>query len=584
MTAGITAPVIAMGTAMFKTFADFDLTMTEIGARTQATAEELKKMSDFAIQMGADTMFSAQQAAEALLELTSSGSSAAEAMEQLPAVLDLAATGALDLGEAADGVTDILSQFQQEAYQSASVADTLAKAAGASSATVSDLIQAFGNVGPVAHQFGLGVNETAAALAVLAENGIKGAESGTALKSMLSNMARDTDTVQAAWKKLGTSMFDAAGNMRPIDDVLKDIAAAMENMTMEEQVRLADDLAGAYGKTALNALLAENGISGMQSAMEGAAGASEVAGAMMNTLAGRWQQFVGSLETLGIVLGGLGEGPLTSFLAMLTNIINAFTKFAQEHPRITQAIMLIVAAFAAIGPVLIIVGQLMSMWATLSTLFAGLPALIAGIGPAIAGIAASFGGMLAAIVPLLPMIAALGIALGALWAVMQDQRVKDIPKVWGENFRMLGEIMGLLAEKAKVAGSNFIAGFINGMKDMIGKAIKMVVDFSLKIGNTVKSILKIQSPSKVMEGLGKMTVAGFNEGIASMGGIGVQVPALAGAGASVRSTPASGGSMGMSGGNVYIQTINVPPGTSKEQIDFIMQEIGRQAKRRGVIG
>jgi TP901 family phage tail tape measure protein len=653
MTMGITAPIVGMGAAMFKTFADFENIMVELEARTGSTAEEMKKMEQFALDMGKTTAFSATEAAQALLELTSSGSSAAEAMEQLPAVLDLAAAGALELGDAADGVTDVLAQFSLEAKDAAYVADQLAKAAGASSATVADLVAGFGNVGPVAAQFGMSVEEVAATLATLSENGIKSAEAGTALKSMLSHMASDAAPVQAAWEKIGVSMFDAVGNMRPLDAVLKDINAAMANMTMEEQIKLTDDLAGAYGKTALNALLATDGISDMQGAMSSAATASEVADARMNTLAGRFDSLMGSLETLGIVMGGLGEGPLTSLIKMLTDVINKVTEWAQNNPRLAQMVMVILAIVAALGPLLVILGSIIGALGAISAAFAA--GGIFAAGGALAGIAAILGPFLAvaaaiiavgiAIKMLMPLLKQLGEiiflsfakvgewivnglkaafdgllsmtkaamegvkniilqaadGIGSAWGKMGVGFEKQ-KSTWSNNMQMLGEIIRLGAAKVigflanlhkQVAaagglgkvmsdvGKQMIMGLINGIGSMISALVNKVKEMASAVTNSIKGALKIQSPSKVMMGLGENVVKGFNEGIATMGGIGVSMPQLAGANGVTSAPTASSSSGGGSGGNVYIENMTIPPGTTKEQIDFIMKEIGKRVKLRG---
>jgi TP901 family phage tail tape measure protein len=654
MTMGITAPLVGMGVAMFKTFADFENIMVELEARTGSTAEEMKKMEQFALEMGKTTAFSATEAAQALLELTSSGSSAAEAMEMLPDVLNLATAGALELGAAADGVTDILAQFQLDVAYSTKVVDSLAMAAGASSATVDDLVQAFGNVGPVAHQFGLSVNETAAAIATLSENGVKGAEAGTMLKSMLLGMTRDTIPAKSAWASLGLSMYDAAGNMRPLDDVFKDINVAMADMTMEEQNEIAQKLAGSYGIVGFNALRASNGISDMEAAMLNSATASEVADARMNTLAGRFDSLMGSLETLGIVMGGLGEGPLTSLIKMLTDVINKVTEWAQNNPRLAQMVMVILAIVAALGPLLVILGSIIGALGAISAAFAAGGIFAAG------GAMAAIGTLAAPFLAIAAAVIAVGVALKMLFPYLKQlgeiivlsfakvgewivngfkaafdgllsltkaamEGVKNIilqaadgigsawgkmgvgfekqKSTWSANMSMLGEIIRLGAAKVigflanlhkQVAaagglgkvmsdvGKQMIMGLINGIGSMISALVNKVKEMASAVTNSIKGALKIKSPSKVMMGLGENVVKGFNAGIDTMGGIGVQVPALAGAGASVSSAPTARSNMGGgSGGNVYIENMTIPPGTTKEQIDFIMKEIGKRVKLRG---
>ena len=264
----LTAPIAAFGVAGIRAASDFEGAMTEISARTGLVGEDLQQVSEFAQQMGADTIYSAQEAAEAMLGLLASGQSVEQAMATLPIVLQTAAASGGDLGRTAEGITAILAGFQLQvdrlspstraladelgvtndeliAFQNggdpgdvdmtseaisrlaqsmgmtnaefytylnwnedaATVSDTLARAAGASQASIQGLQDAFVNVGPVAAGYGFSVNQTAAALAVLSQNGIQGAEAGTALKSMLQNMVRPTDDVQGAWDALGTSLY-----------------------------------------------------------------------------------------------------------------------------------------------------------------------------------------------------------------------------------------------------------------------------------------------------------------------------------------------------------------------------------------
>jgi TP901 family phage tail tape measure protein len=528
-------------------------------------------------------------------------------MEQLPAVLDLAAAGALDLGRAADGVTDILAQFRLEAKDSAMVADQLAKAAGASSATVEDLLQAFGNSGPVMAQFGLSVEESAAALAVLAENGIKGAEAGTQLKSMLLNMSENTLKTRAAWEELGVTMYDAQGNMRDIDDIFKDINKAMQGMSMQDQNRIAQQLAGTYGLVGFNALRASNGISDMQGAMANAAGASEVANARMNTLAGRFDQLMGSIETLAIVLGGLGEGPLVAFLTWLTDVVNGITQWVQLNPQMAQIVMIILAIVAAIGPLLMIVGQLVSAWTAIAAV---IPIVTAG-----------FTAFMALGLPLIALIALIVVAIGLLIAnwnqlgqtVMQLATIIDkslgsvfsktrdglvmvaqmIAKSWqemlGKAGTSLSQLGSIIWERLKTVGSQMftlgeaiVSGLLNGLKSKAVELVAYIFNLSKDMEDAIKRALGIRSPSKVMMNIGENVVAGFHKGIESMGGIGVTTPNTAAASAGM---PTVGGTAlaGSGGGNVYISVGNiiVPKGTTAEQSEAIIKDLGKKAKRRG---
>ena len=416
--------------------ADFEMAMNEIGARTGITGDELMRVQEIALQMGADTAFSAQQAADAFLQLLSSGQSLEEAISTLPSVLDAAAASGMDLGVTADGVTDVLAMFglavedlpadvkaageqmgitreQMEAWatgrapelapmmdqlaratgrttdelavliqreDAADVIDSLSKAAGASSATMQQLFDGLANVGPVAAQFGMSVDETAAALAVLAENGIKGSEAGTALKSMLLQMAQDTPEATAAWAELGTSLYDAQGNVRDIDTVLDELKVSLGALPVEEQNRLMMDLAGSYGILALNALLGDKGISEMQTAMEGAAGAAEVADARMSGWVGASDQLQGSIETLQIqVLTPFLQDVLTPIVKELTNIVNQVVAWAEENPQLANVIILVASGVALLLGVMVPLGIAISAAGTAAAALG--PFMMGAIGP-----------------------------------------------------------------------------------------------------------------------------------------------------------------------------------------------------------
>ena len=627
LTTSLTLPIVGLGIAMFKAFADFENVMAELQVRTGATGADMEMISDLAKQMGRDTVFSATEAAEAMLELTSSGSSAAEAMEQLPSVLNLAAAGAIDLGRAADGVTDVLAAFQLEAADAVAVTDDLARAAGSSSATVSDLLEGFANVGPVAAQFGLSVNDVAAALAVFAENGIKGAEAGTQLRSVLLNLSRNTETVQSAWAELGVSLFDLEGNVRNLDDVFKDVNAAMEDLPIEDQIRLGQDLAGSFGITGFNALRAANGISDMQANMLNAASAGDVAQARMNTLSGRFTSLMGSAETLGIVLGGLAEGPLSNFIEFITGAVNSITEFADANPELAQTILLIVAAVAALGPIVFIFGGIVSAVGTvisvigsfiglIGAISAGMTALATGSTIAAGGFALLSASMLLPIIIIGLLIAAIvllalnweqvtatveqaafliqrgmGIAADAIGKFFADIGAAIARGVegfrlgfvavgkWLENIvNIIKETLNSLIRVVGAIATAIMNALIRGFAQKVNEFIATVRRMARDAVNAVRNAFDIGSPSKVMMEIGTQVVGGFNAGVEGVGGIGVNVPQLGGGG----SSPTLGfAGAGAGGGNVFIENINVPPGTTREQADAIMIEIAKASKRRG---
>lgn len=414
----LTAPITAFGLAGIQTAADFESAMAEIQARTGATAAEMERIQQVALDMGAQTSFSAQQAAEAFLQLLSSGQTTEEAIATLPAVLDAAAASGEDLGRTADVVTDIMAAFHLPVSAARDVVDSLARAAGASSADMASLGQGFANIGPIAAEFGLTVDDTAAILAIFSENGIKGAEAGTQLRSMLRNMTADTEDVQGMWSRLGISMFTANGQMRPLSDVMRDLSVRMAGMTPEGRLEVLSTLGGAYGQMGLAALTAGMSIEEMQGRMDGQADAADVAAARMDTFSGRMESLKGSIETLMIeALTPLMEDVLTPLIEQVILIVNGITDWVAANPELAGQIALVAGALALLGPVLIVAGT------ALSAIGAALAFLLSPIGLLIAGIVAlgvawvtNFGGIRDAVMPIIERL--IGILQGA-WTTVQ---------------------------------------------------------------------------------------------------------------------------------------------------------------------
>lgn len=350
--APLSAVITGVGLAGLHAFAGLEDAISEVSARTGLVGQELKRVEDFAVEMGAATQFSAIQAAEGLLQVITSGSSAAEAMEVLPDIMDLAAAGAIDLGYSADAVTDILAMFNLQVDESRRVVDTLSAAAGASSAEVGDMTQALQNVGPVARTFGLSLEETAATLAVLSENGIKAAESGTALRSLLNHMTAETPATKAAWDELGTSFFDAAGQARPFGEVIADIKEGLKDRTPEEASRLMFDLAGSYGVVALSALTGDLTIQQMTASMEAQNSAAEIASARMGTLSGRFDSFKGTVEVaLSRAVRPLVERGLKPLLDIGIDAINMLGDLTLVNEDVTLAVGAFLAGLVALTAV-----------------------------------------------------------------------------------------------------------------------------------------------------------------------------------------------------------------------------------------
>lgn len=535
--APVTLALGGIGYASLNAASTFDSSMAEISARTGLVGQDLQRIREYALQMGADTAFSARESADAFLQLLTSGQSAEQAMATLPIVLDMAAASGEDLGYTADALTDIMAQFSLTTSDAAGVADALAQAAGASSADIASLTQGFANAGPVAYRFGLDVADTAATLAVLSENGIKGAEAGTALKSMLLNMTRDTTEVTAAWTELGTSFYDAAGNARPLEDVLADIKVGLEGMPVEEQNRLLQDLAGSYGVVALSALMGDLSIEGMKESMSEQATASDVAAARMDTFAGTFDQLKGAIETLQIeAFTPFMNDTLKPFVGDVAEAIGKVAAWAAANPELTKTIVTLGAGVLALGTATLALGPVISaVGAVIGAL--SLP-LLAVAGVAVA-VATNFGGIRDAIQQVID-----GLKTGDLVSVLDGivdtlaaipmgiaewigkQVGIDVPagmKAWEGVIDNIKTILSVLPGKIGAVITN-LTGFTlpeawNALKYVLSDIKGFVTTLITKVGDFIARVAEIVVPDAlaVMHALWG-EIAGFLGGLADLVG------------------------------------------------------------------
>lgn len=256
------AAVTGIGVASVRTAANFESAMSQVAATMGITAEEInngsedfKKLEDAAKEMGATTEFSASQAAEALNYLALAGYDVDKSISTLPVVLDLAASGGIDLATAADMVTDAMSALGDTAGTTESFVDKMAKTSQKSNTSVQQLGNAILTVGGTAKVLAGETTELNTALGILADNGIKGAEGGTALRNIILSLTAPTDKAAGKMKELGLEVLDAEGNMRPIKDIMSDLNGILGDMGGGEKTKVLSNLFNSADLKAVNALL-----------------------------------------------------------------------------------------------------------------------------------------------------------------------------------------------------------------------------------------------------------------------------------------------------------------------------------------
>lgn len=237
LSSSVTEPIVNIGKAAVTAGSSFESSMSQVAATMGLTVDEVKNgsetftiLQDAAIEAGATTAFSASQASEALNYLALAGYDAEQAATALPKVLDLAAAGNMDLATTSDMVTDSMSSLGLEMSEMESFMDKMAKTSQKSNTSVEQLGSALLTVGGTAKNLAGGVTEANTCLGVLADNGIKGAEGGTALRNVILSLSAPTDKAAGALEELGIQVADAEGNMRPLPDIMKDLNGSLNGM------------------------------------------------------------------------------------------------------------------------------------------------------------------------------------------------------------------------------------------------------------------------------------------------------------------------------------------------------------------
>ncbi|NJJ38394.1 phage tail tape measure protein [Paenibacillus apii] len=395
---GLAVAMAAIITKSVQTAASFEQAMAKVKAITQSTGAEFEKLREQAIQLGASTVFSASQAADAQALLAQAGFKTNDVMTALPGVLSLAAAGQMDLANTASIAASVLNGFRLETEETGRVVDVLAKASIDSNADISDLGLSMKYIAPVAANMGLSVEEATAAVEALSNAGIRGEQAGTSLRAILLQLASPSEEAAFYMDKLGVSIQDSAGNVLPFAQIIGQMQGAFARLTQAQQADVAATLVGQEAASGFLTLIS-NGQSTLESytaSLRNAGGTAEqVAGTQMDTLKGAINEMQSALESAGITVGDKFAPAVRLVVEQLTGLINGFTNL---NTPMQGAII----AFTTAGP---IIGGLIAAGVSLVAVLkeVAASATIAGVG-------------MRAFTASIPIIGAISIAISALAA------------------------------------------------------------------------------------------------------------------------------------------------------------------------
>lgn len=340
--------------------AEFQQSIKKTAAISQATEEEFKMLSDAAKIAGRDTSFNAVEASEALGYMSLAGWKAATSTKALMPVLKTAAATEMDLATCSDLVTDSMGALGIGVEDLEHYLNLCVQANNSANTTAGDLMEAFIGCGGAAKTVGASLDDMSVALGILANNGTKGTEAGTALNSMLVRMT-SKDVAIKAMQDLGVSVFDNTGKFRGFSQVLKDLSGAMSGLTTEQKASYMASIAGtnyytemAYLMDAMNVnaetgKVAWNELAQAMSAADAQGGAvAKMYATMTSTYEGKVDEFQSAIESLQISVGDALLPAVTSLVVGITPLIQQFSNFCAENPELIQQIVKMAAAFVAL--------------------------------------------------------------------------------------------------------------------------------------------------------------------------------------------------------------------------------------------
>ena len=343
--AAATTAIVGFGASSVAAGAEFDKSMSQVAATMGYTVDDLNdstseasqnfnRLRDFAQEMGSTTAFSASQAADALNYMALAGYDTQTSIEMLPSVLDLAASGSMDLARASDMVTDTQSALGLSIDETSTLVDQMAKTASKSNTSVSQLGDAMLTIGATARNVSGGTTELSAVLGVLADNGIKGAEGGTHLRNMILSLQSPTKDGKAALEELGVSVYDTDGNMRSMIDIVGDLSNGLGDLDQASKDAMLNDIFNKTDLAAVNALLGTSAerFDELTTAIEGADGAAKnMANTQLDNLAGDVTMFKSALEGAQIAISDQLTPTLRNFVQFGTDGLSRLTQaFLQD--------------------------------------------------------------------------------------------------------------------------------------------------------------------------------------------------------------------------------------------------------------
>lgn len=484
--AGTATTIGAIGAASVKVGSDFEASMSKVAAISGATGDDLKALTDKAKEMGATTKFSASESADALQYMAMAGWKTEDMLNGLEGIMNLAAASGEDLATTSDIVTDALTAFGLSAEDSTHFADVLAQASSKANTNVGMMGETFKYVAPVAGALGYTAEDTALAIGLMANSGIKASQAGTSLRSIMSRMAKPTKEVQGAMDKLGVSLTDSNGNMKSLNEVMGDLRNGFAGLSEAEAAEMAAALGGQEAMSGLLAIVnaSDDDFDKLSDAIYSCDGAAKrMADTMNDNLQGQITILKSGLEGLGISLYENMEAPLKEVVKEAQNMVQQLQDAFNN-------------------------GGLDEVVSTVGDIFAKIVEKAASAAPDLIDVASDMiQSFLTGINNNLPNIASAGVDIVTS---LGSALIENTGLLWSTGVALLAEVLSGLADN--------MPQLVESAKDALSQFGSALVEYAPSIGESAAKIVSYLA-SAVIENLpqiievGKQIVQGFITGI-----------------------------------------------------------------------
>ncbi len=554
--------------ASVKTAIDFEAAMSKVGAISRANKEDLIRLTATARELGATTAWSASQAAEGMQFLAMAGFSVNDTIAAMPGMLALASAGAVDLADAADIASNILTGFGLKSKDMGRVADVMTNAFTQSNVSVQMLGETMKYVAPVAESLGVSIETTAAMTGKLGDAGIQASMAGTALRAIMSRLAAPPKAAADALKSLNVQTKDAKGNLRDLPTILAEIEKKTAKMGNAKKAGLFKAIAGEEAFSAMSVLAKQAGTGELQKfteKMKETGSAQRVAKQMLDNTKGAIVQLKSAIEGIMISVGNVFLPIITDATNRMTGVVNAIQTWSNANPelfaqlaKVAAVVALVIGGLGALsvgiwalsGPIMLAVGLFLKLWTVIKFLFGivriifyfgRLLAIITPVGAAITALIAVGYLLYKNWETISPMLGKVWEGIKSIFSAAWEAIKSGVSSAWEAisgfftsgitnisatiiNWSPLGLFYQAFAgvlnwfgvdlpSKFTDFGKMIIQGLINGITNMASQAVEAAKAVASSVASSVKGFFGIHSPSRLFTQFGEYNMMGLANGM-----------------------------------------------------------------------